>query len=151
MPSKSVVLSSGTSVTVKSVSARLLEQFDRSHKEPAPPLRQAEAIGGVIEQVPDYENPEYQMIKQAHDEKSISDLMALLIEFGIELDLPTDDAWVRSLAKAGIVVEQDDLKSAYVQYILMNDFISDLKLIIKEILTLSGVTEEAIDSWAGMF
>jgi hypothetical protein len=151
MPTSSVTLSSGDVVKVRPISVRLLEQYDRAHVEPVPPMRNAEAIGGVIEQLPDYDDPDYKQRKRAYDERATSDMMEMLIEFGMDVELPADDSWVRKLAKVGIEVDNDNLKSTYIQCILMTDFLVDIKVIVKEILTLSGVTEEAISSWANMF
>lgn len=151
MSTKSVTLSSGAVVRVKPISARLLEQYDKYHKIPEPPMREADVIGGGKELVPDLDNPEYQKALAQYNAKASNDLMNMLVSFGMEVTMPEDTKWLVKLQRAGIEVADDDLESAYIQLVLMEDFISDLKSVAREILSMSGVTEEVIQSWQELF
>lgn len=153
MPTKMVTLQSGAEIKVKPVSARLLEQFDKNHKKllPIPPMREAQVAGGGTEQVPDYDDPEYQTQLAEYNARSTNDMLNLLVEFGLDVTLPDDDTWLRQLQKVGVTVELADYKSAYVQYILMSDYIEDVKTITREVMVASGVSEEAIKDWAELF
>ncbi len=151
MANKSVTLSSGAVVLVKPISARLLEQYDKFHKMPEPPMREAETIGGGKEFVPDTEDVDYQKALAKYNVKASNDMMHMLVSFGMEVTLPDDEIWLAKLRHAGIEVADDERESAYIQMILMEDFMADLKLVAREILSMSGVTEEVIQSWQSLF
>lgn len=149
-----VVCSSGIEVIVKPISLKLLERFDLEHQEPKPPMIEVEAIGGVKEMVENEEDPEYLERLEEYNSKTITDLLNLLVDFAIEeIELPEGDRWLKMLDRAGILVsdDEDDKIHAYVNYIVMEDTLGDLKMIISQSFMLSGVSEEAISSWMDLF
>jgi hypothetical protein len=148
-----VVCSSGIEVIVKPISLRLLERFDLEHQEPKAPMIEVEAIGGVEEMVEDEEDPEYLEQMEEYSSETINDLLNLLVDFAIDIELPEGNHWLKKLNRAGIEVtdDEDDKIHAYVNYIVMEDTLGDLKKIISQSFMLSGVSEEAISSWMDLF
>lgn len=148
-----VTCSSGVQVRIKPVSVKLLEQFDISHRAPEPPMVEADVIGGGKDLVPNPEDAEYQAVIAAHNRQTGDDFTAMILDMGVELDLPTDDAWKRKLKRIGVCVPEDpdEQRLLWIQTIVMPDFMGDLKQIVAAVLKLSGVNEEAIDSWVALF
>jgi len=143
--------SGGQKVNLIPISLMLLEQFDKSHIPPDPPKRKITVAGDVEEEIYDPDDEGYQRVLEIHNAKATHDFMELICNFGMELELPDDDKWMRQLTAAGIEFDKDLPESAYVQYKCMRMFQDDLKRMTEVILRISGVGEEAIQSWVEMF
>ena len=143
--------SGGQKVKLVPISLMLLESFDKNHIPPDPPKRKILVAGDVEEEIYDPDDEGYQRLLDLHNAKATHDFLALICNFGIELDLPDNDKWMRQLEAAGVEFDQDLPESAYVQYVCMRKFQDDLKRVTAVILRISGVGEEAIQSWVEMF
>jgi len=149
-----VTLTSGYTVLVKAINLKILERFDLEHNAPEPPMREAEVIGGHKELVPDEEDPDFQASVMEYNRRSMQDLLNMLVIFGVDVELPLDDSWIDDLAMVGIAVLEDSvnrMKVDYVQMILMDDMLEDLKKLMSNVFLLSGVDEEVIQQWMTMF
>lgn len=147
-----VTLTSGVVVRIKPISLRLLQQFDLTHKQPKPPLVKSTAtIGGAEEMVEDPDDPAYKQQLSEFTDKSTDDFMYLMTSFGTDVALPEDTSWIKRLERLGIIIDPVDLPGSYLQYVLMEDFTEDLRLLTMGIMRISGVSEEAISSWMETF
>lgn len=148
-----VVCSSGEALHTKPISIKLLEQFDLSHKEPDPPMVEAEAAGGTKELIPNPDDPAYQKMLDAYRRRTGDEFMSLILDLGLEFEMPNDNRWEKSLRRAGICVpdDPDDKRLLYLQSFVMTNFMTDFQAIAASVLRQSGVSEEAIDSWTALF
>lgn len=151
--SNAVMCSSGIEVVTRPVSVKLLELFERNHQAPEPPMMEAGAVGGVVELIPNPEDADYQITLQAFNKKSTDDFLSMILELGVDIELPEDESWAKRLRRMGVAVpdDEDEKRLLYVQTIVMQDFLNDLQLIAAAVLRQSGVTEEAISSWVALF
>lgn len=148
-----VECSSGIKVLTKPISIKLLEMFELSHQSPEPPMIEAQIVGGDTEMVPNPDDPEYQETLRQYNQKTTDDFLAMIIDYGVELDLPKDDSWIRRMRRMGVDVpdDPDEARLLYVQTIVMSNFVADLQVITAAVLKQSGVSEEAIQSWVDLF
>lgn len=148
-----VVCSSGISVRTKPISVKLLELFDLNHKSPEPPMMDAEAAGGVIEQVPNPDDPEYQEILKEWNRNTTSEFISLILDFGTDIELPEDDSWIKMLKRTGVKIpdDPDEKRLLYIQTFVMHNFMEDLRIIASAAMRQSGVSEEAVASWVALF
>lgn len=147
-----IVTSSGEEVTIRPISVKLLEMFDASHNAPEPPMMEAQSLGGP-EQVPDNDNPEYQAALAAYNKRSSDEFITMILDLGVDLEMPEDGAWKRQLKRMGVALpdDPDEQRLIYIQTFLMPAFTDDLRDITAAVLRLSGVSEEAIASWTALF
>lgn len=148
-----VTCSSGVTVRIRPISLKLLEQFDLNHVAPEPPMIEAQTIGGLTEMVPDLDDPAYKLALDAHSKKTGDDLINMLTDLGLDVELPADNSWMRSLKRCGIAVpdDPDDQRLLYIQTVMMPDFTNDFKMVAQAVLALSGAPEEAIKGMEDMF
>jgi hypothetical protein len=149
-----IELTSGMPITLKPINLILLERFDRDHTAPTPPQREAEVIGGGVELVDDEEDEDYLEELSEFNRTSMWDLLNLIAIYGTDVELPEDDDWIDELVLAGITVDETSesrMKIDYVQMVMMNDLVEDLKRMIYNVFLLSGVEEDAINQQMDMF
>lgn len=149
-----VTLASGKDLTLKAINLILLERFDKAHVAPVPPMREAEVIGDETELVPDEEDEGYLEELAAFNQKSMLDLLNLLVLYGCVVELPEDTNWTVTLSFIGVEVDLSNpiqSKIDYVQLHLMGDLLKDLGTMMSNIFALSGVEDEVIQSWMTMF
>lgn len=148
-----VTCSSGIILGTRPISVKVLELFDMNHRGPEPPMIEATTVGGVIEMVPNPDDLTYQEVMKAHNKKTTDDFLAMILDLGVDYQLPEDTSWIRTLSRAGVSVPDDpDLQRLlYIQAFVMTNFLEDLRSIASSVLRQSGVSEEAIASWTDLF
>lgn len=149
-----VELTSDNVIVVKAINLKLLERFDLEHQAPSPPQKKVEIVGGQFEYVDDEDDPEYKEALAEYGGRMMTDLLNLLVLYGMDVELPEDDSWIDMLALTGVTVNEDDplsVKLDYVQLHLMGDVVADVKRIMKAVFTVSGVGDEVISQWETMF
>ena len=146
-----VTCSSGIDVMVVPLPLLLLEKFDLAHQEPIPPQMEVEIAGGAKETVDDLEDPDYVEELADYEKTAVDDLMNLVVLFGMEFDMPDDDGWKHKLSLVGVPIPDGEDEVSYAKCFIMRDTLSDLRKIVSTSLMLSGVDEEAIQSWVDLF
>jgi hypothetical protein len=148
-----VTCSSGIEVLTRPVSVKLLELFELNHQAPEPPTMEADVVGGGVELIPKPDDAAYQSDLQAFNKKSTDDFLSMILELGVDIELPDDESWAKRLKRMGVAIpdDEDEKRLLYIQTIIMQDFLNDLQLIAASVLRQSGVTEEAISSWVSLF
>lgn len=147
----------------------LLDALHASHRPPEKPKYNAKTAGGVEEWIeiteqdltehPDQFTPEqhaeynrYRIDLALYHRKLNEDETKLILSRGVNVELPTDDKWVKRQKKLGIDVpsDPDDLK---IHYITTECFGStdDMKLLALDVWRESEVSEEVIASVEALF
>lgn len=151
---KSIELANGSVIEVHAIPLNLLEAFDKNHVPPTPPIVTVEAIGGVFEDEPNLDDDDYLEAFDRFNMKTWDDLVNLVILHGVRVEIPVDGEWRLSLELCGIVLPEPGSlleKLEYMKKYLMRDTIEDFKRMTSAALSMSGVSEEAIQSWEGLF
>jgi hypothetical protein len=139
--------STGYKLKVRRIPRARIDAFLRARPEPEPPTREVEAFGGVVEEVPVLDDPEYVAALQAHR-----------LEMGLaQLDLITDaveiegTGWEHELSELHeLGLTGDNPKVDVLRYVVLgND--ADFARVVEEVLYNSTVTLRGLEEAAEWF
>lgn len=133
-----VTLSSGKVLICRRVPPNDLELFEDEHVAPKPPLREATAIGGITEMVPDPGDGAYKERLDAFRVKKMEDKRRMFFAF-VEFKEPPTKEELEKLAGWGIRPTKENLLRHF-----MPDFFMDWMVIEAEMLRISTVTEDEV-------
>ena len=133
-----VTLSSGKVLVCRRIPPNDLELFEDAHISPSPPMREAEAAGGVTEMVPDPEDETYKQELKAFQIKEMEDKRRMLFELIEFKEQPTPEE-IERLQSWGIRPTKEHLLRHF-----MKDYFVDWLVIEAEIMRISVVTEDEV-------
>ena len=147
-----VVTSAGFELTVIGISRKALDAFLLYRKRPVPPLKTVKAYKGFEEHIPDYDDAGYQEEYNAYVTAIAMDRFSLVIA-AVTFDFnPFEREEFKTLVDAGIVsiTTEDQARSDFVQFVALSAM-TDIVLVMNEILYLSTVTERGIQEAGDAF
>jgi len=133
-----VTLSSGKVLVCRRIPPNDLELFEDEHVPPPIPMREASAVGGVTEMVPDPDDEEYQRKLKVFEIQKMEDkrrMIFALVEFK---DQPTKEE-LKELESWGIRTTKENLFRHF-----MPDYFVDWLVIEAEVMRISVVTEDEV-------
>ena len=133
-----VTLSSGKVLICRRVPPNDLELFEDEHIAPEPPLREATAIGGITEMVPDPDDEAYKEKLAAFRIKMMEDKRRMIFTF-VELKEPPTKEELKKLMGWGIQLTRENLLRHF-----MPDYFVDWLVIEAEVMRISTVTEDEV-------
>jgi len=137
----------GVRLEIGRIPRQRIDEFLAVHPMPEPPTRKVEAFGGIEEDVPVLDDPQFQRammeyyVGMGHDQV---DLIVGAVE--IVDDAGALLAEADELREVGLVEDEADL----LRYVVLGDD-ADLAAVVDEVFYLSTVTERGIDEAKRMF
>ena len=141
-----VETSAGITLSVSGISRKVLDAFLHYRTPPEPPLKIVKAYKGFEEQVPDYDDPQYQEAYIHYVTAIAMDRFNIVIN-AVTFDIqPMEHPVYLKLREAGIATgnTEQDIKSEFIRFVAL-DKIKDIAVVMDEILYLSTVTQRGID------
>ena len=133
-----VIVSNGVKVLCKRIPPMLLAAFERSHREPRPPMKEVEVLGGkkVFEECPT--DPDYQRRLAEFENKRAQNFYNLAIDFLELLDEDEDERDKRSarLERYGL----PDNEQERLETFALDDPQADIQVLTEELMCLSTIT-----------
>lgn len=139
--------STGYRLTVGRIPRERIDAFLRARPEPEPPVRQVEAFGGVVEEVPVLDDPAYVAALQAHRLELGMAQLELIVD-AVEIE---GTGWEHELSELyALSLAGDDPKADVLRYIVLgND--EDFARVVEEVLYNSTVTMRGLEEAAARF
>lgn len=133
----------GVKLELSGVDRRLFDRLKLQYEMPRPPVRQVEAWGGIIEDVPILDDPAYQKEMMGYN-LQLARVQTDVVALGVKIvEAPDFSSEVRELRSFNIAVPESDVGQLFC--VLPDGCVSE---ITERVLYLSTVTERGIDEAA---
>jgi len=142
---------SGVYVHCKRISAWLFEAFEKNRVtgRPKPPIREAQAMGGIVEELEDLDDPTYQaeLAEWNDDYAERGLLLALDHAEALSENKAQEERWIARLERYGI----PDTPEQRLRCFAFGDPVLDPMSLMNEVMRLTTVTQEEVAKAAERF